>query len=388
MPKKLQQIQGQLRTRAFARVPASVDVDKKSFGIIISTETPVRTSIRNPDQPKIDAEDAYIEVDEVLLASGLDFSRTIGMPLVDCHDTFSGVNTILGKVDDVRSVGTEVHGTAVLNSRNSDLIADIVDGHYNQISAGYGVNSYEIEHRDGDVPVAYATSWTLYEASLVAVGADPNASVRSAGRTIPTPTISFRNKPKMQAKPKANSTRKHRKLEKRTMDESTLEDLITTAEEAVAAVEEAVVAVEDAVAKLGDEAPEELIERARKLRADEDEEQEQRKRKKRNDDEEDDEPKDERKKRQDEDHEEKEEQEIRSIRSVAKSYGLGQLVTDLAKLGTRSSKIRKAVGDAIAARSATSDFGTKTSDIEPRKRSVAPTLDTSAIYARRNGLSK
>lgn len=385
MPKNIQQNQGQLRTRAFARVPASVDVDKKSFGIVISTETPVRTSIRNPDQPKLDADDAFIEVDEILLASGLDFSRTVGMPLVDCHDTFSGVNTILGKVEDVRSVGTEVHGTAILNSRNADLITDINDGHYNQISAGYGVNSYEIEHREGGVPVAYAISWTLYEASLVAVGADPNASIRSAGRTIPTPTFSFRNKPAKAAKPKANSTRKLRKLEKRTMDESTLEDLITTAEDAVAAVEEAVVAVEDAVAELGDEAPEELIERARKLRADEDEDQEQRKRKKRSEDE-DDEPKDERKKRNDDEDEEKEEQEIRSIRSVAKSYGLGQLVTDLAKLGTRSTKIRKAVGDAIAARSATSDFGSKASDIEPRKRSAAPVLDTSAIYARRNGL--
>jgi len=51
------------------------------------------------------------------------------------------------------------------------------------------------------------------------------------------------------------------------MDESTLEELITVAEDAVAAVEEAVVAVEDAVSELGDEAPEELIERARKLRA-------------------------------------------------------------------------------------------------------------------------
>ncbi|MPR60621.1 hypothetical protein D7027_02085 [Ochrobactrum intermedium] len=381
MPKKIEQIQGQLRTRAFARVPASVDVEKKSFGIVISTETPVRTSIRNPDQPKIHADDAYIEVDEVLLASGLDFSRTVGMPLVDCHDTFSGVNTILGKVDDVRSVGTEVHGTAILNSRNADLIGDIVDGHYNQISAGYGVNAYEIEHRDGDVPLAYATSWTLYEASLVAVGADPNASVRSAGRLIPAPTISFRNKPKA-VKPKANSTRKFKRMEKRTMDESTLEELIVAAEDAVAAVEEAVVAVEDAVAELGDEAPEELIERARKLR-NEDEEQEQRKRKKRSDDEDEDK---ERKKRQDEEDEEKEEQEIRSIRSVAKSYGLGQLVTDLAKMGTRSSKIREAVGNAIAARSATSDFGSKASDIEPRKRSAAPVLDTSAIYARRNGL--
>lgn len=386
MPKKLQQNQGQLRTRAFARVPASVDVDKKSFGIVISTETPVRTSIRNPDQPKLDADDAYIEVDEILLASGLDFSRTVGMPLVDCHDTFSGVNTILGKVDDVRSVGTEVHGTAVLNSRNADLITDINDGHYNQISAGYGVNSYEIEHREGDVPLAYATSWTLYEASLVAVGADPNASVRSAARTIPAPTITFRNQPKTRAKPKANSTRNRKRMEKRTMDETKLEELITVAEDAIAAVEDAVVEVEDAIAELGDEVPEELVERARKLRND-DEDQEQRKRKKRSDDEDEDEDK-ERKKRQDDENEQKEEDEIRSIRSVAKSYGLGQLVTDLAKMGTRSSKIREAVGNAIAARSATADFSAKPSDIEPRKRSAAPVLDTSAIYARRNGLTK
>lgn len=380
MPKKIEQIQGQLRTRAFARVPASVDVDKKSFGIVISTETPVRTSIRNPDQPKFDADDAYIEVDEILLASGLDFSRTVGMPLVDCHDTFSGVNTILGKVDDVRSVGTEVHGTAVLNSRNSDLIADIVDGHYNQISAGYGVNSYEIEHRDGDVPVAYAVSWTLYEASLVAVGADPNASVRSAGRTIPTPTFSFRNKPAKAAKPKANSTRKLRKLEKRTMDESTLEDLITTAEDAVAAVEEAVVAVEDAVAELGDEAPEELVERARKLRS-EDEDQEQRKRKKRSEDE-DDEPKDERKKRQEED----DENDVEELRSLARSYGLQKLVTDMRKLKAPVRQIRSALANVIEKKGEAASSNSRSSDIEPRKRSATPVLDTSAIYARRNGL--
>ncbi len=386
MPKKLQQIQGQLRTRAFARVPASVDVEKKSFGIVISTETPVRTSIRNPDQPKIDADDAYIEADEVLLASGLDFSRVPGMPLVDCHQTYGGVRNVLGKVDDVRISGSEVHGTAVLNSRNSDLIADIQDGHFNQVSAGFEVHHYEIEHREGDVPLAYATSWTLYEASLVAVGADPNASIRSAARTIQAPTITFRNQPKTRAKPKAKSTRTKRKLEKRTMDESTLEELIVVAEDAVAAVEDAVAAVEEAVSELGDEVPEELIERARKLR-NEDEEQEQRKRKNRADDEED-EQKDERKKRNDDEDEQKKEDEIRSIRSVAKSYGLGQMVTDLAKMNVRTSKIREAVGNAIAARSAAADFGTKPSDIEPRKRSAAPVLDTSAIYARRNGLSK
>ena len=373
MPKKLQQNQGQLRTRAFARVPASVDIDKKSFGIVISTETPVRTSIRNPDQLKLDADDAYIEVDEILLASGLDFSRTVGMPLVDCHDTFSGVNTILGKVDDVRSVGTEVHGTAILNSRNADLIGDIVDGHYNQISAGYGVNNYEIEHRDGDVPVAYATSWTLYEASLVAVGADPNASVRSAGRTIPTPTISFRNKPKMQAKPKANSTRKHSKLEKRTMDETELVELVEAAEAAADIVDEAVIAVEAAIEELGDAAPDEIIERARKLRKAraEDEEMpsdEERKRGKREDNAED---------------EKKEEDEIRSIRSIAKSYGLTKAVDDLVALGTRSKELKASIRSAIMSK-AVGSSGSR-SDIEPRPaRKEVKLTSARDIYAKLN----
>lgn len=373
MPKKIEQKQGQLRTRAFARVPASVDVDKKSFGIVISTETPVRTSIRNPGQPKIDAADAYIEVDEILLASGLDFSRTVGMPLVDCHDTFSGVNTILGKVDDVRSVGTEVHGTAVLNSRNADLIGDIVDGHYNQISAGYGVNSYEIEHRDGDVPLAYATSWTLYEASLVAVGADPNASVRSAGRTIPTPTISFRNKPKKSASKGKNSTRNKRKLEKRKMDETELVELVDAAEAAAEIVDEAVAAVEAAIEELGDDAPDEIVERARKLRKAraEDEEEpsdEERKRGKREDTAED---------------EKKEEEEIRSIRSIAKSYGLTKAVDDLVALGTRSKELKASIRSAIMSK-AVGSSGSR-SDIEPRPaRKEVKLTSARDIYAKLN----
>ncbi len=373
MPKKIEQIQGQLRTRAFARVPASVDVDKKSFGIIISTETPVRTSIRNPDQPKIDADDAYIEVDEILLASGLDFSRTIGMPLVDCHDTFSGVNTILGKVDDVRSVGTEVHGTAILNSRNADLIADIQDGHYSQISAGYGVNNYEIEHRDGDVPLAYATSWTLYEASLVAVGADPNASVRSSARSIPAPIISFRNKPKKTASKAKNSTRNSKRMEKRTMDETELAELVDAAEAAAEVVDEAVAAVEAAIEELGDDAPDEIVERARKLRKAraEDEEEpsdEERKRGKREGDVED---------------EKKEEEEIRAIRSIAKSYGLTKAVDDLVALGTRSKELKASIRSAIMSK-AVGSSGSR-SDIEPRPaRKEVKLTSARDIYAKLN----
>lgn len=375
MPSKIKQISNQMRTRSFARVPSSVDIESKSFGIVISTENPVRTWIQNPEKT-----DELIEVDEILLASGFDSSRTFGMPLVDCHQTFTGISQILGKVDDVRTVENEIHGTAVLNSRNSDLITDISNGHYAQISAGYGVISYEIDYRQGDVPIAYATAWTLYEASLVAVGADPNASVRSAGRTIPVPKFSFRNKP-LKAK---KSFQKRNKLENKKMDEAILEELIAVAEDAMAAVEEAVVAVENAVEEFVDELPDDLAERARKLRNMDEEDDTERKRSKREtDDEEDTERR--RGKREDTEDEKKEEDEIRSIRSIAKSYGLTKAVDDLVALGTRSKDLKTSIRSAIMQKALINGSGSRSDNIEPRKRSSEPKLTSARdIYGKMN----
>lgn len=357
MPKQASKNQHLLRTRAHSRGARSVDVEAKTFDIIISTEHPVRTWIQNPNNAA-----ETIEVDEVLLASGLDYSRTENMPLIDCHDTFSGIKSILGMVENDREIGTEIHGTAVLNTENAGLINDIERGHYNQISAGYGVNSYEIEYRDGDVPLAFATSWTLYEASLVAVGADPNASVRSGNRTIPSPKISFRNKP-MAAK---KNTRNSKKLEKRTMDEQEIVELIEAAEAAAEIVEEAFAAVETAIEEATDELPDEILERARKLRSADTDEDEQRG--KRNTDEDD----------------KKEAEEIRSIRSIAKNYGLTKAVDDLVALGTRSKDLKDSIRSAIMSKAMSGTSGSR-SDIEPKPaRKEAKLTSARDIYAALN----
>lgn len=360
MPNNTSKNQHLLRTRSHSRGARTVDVEAKTFDIVISTETPVRTWIQNPNNAA-----ETIEVDEVLLASGLDYSRTENMPLIDCHDTFSGIKSILGMVENVREVGTEIHGTAVLNSENAGLIHDIERGHYNQISAGYGVNSYEIEYRDGDVPLAYATSWTLYEASLVAVGADPNASVRSGSRTIPSPKISFRNKPKKPSVAKKNTRNSKRNMEKRTMNEDELIELVEAAEAAAEIVEEAVIAVEAAIEELGDTVPDEILERARKLRNDTEEEEQ---RGKRNDDEDD----------------KKEAEEIRAARSIAKSYGLTKAVDDLIALGTRSKDLKASIRSAIMSKAMSGGSGAR-SDIEPKPvRKEAKLTSAREIYAKLN----
>ncbi|WP_152529612.1 hypothetical protein [Aliihoeflea sp. 2WW] len=64
-----------MSTRAIAGAPTFVDAESCSFDIIIATETPVHTWICDP----ADAE-KVIEVDEILVAAGLDMSRSARMP--------------------------------------------------------------------------------------------------------------------------------------------------------------------------------------------------------------------------------------------------------------------------------------------------------------------
>ena len=73
----------QMSTRAIAGMPSSVSVEDRSFEMVIATEHPVRTFIRDPRVADPTVTDCYIEVDEVLLASGLDMSRAARMPLLE-----------------------------------------------------------------------------------------------------------------------------------------------------------------------------------------------------------------------------------------------------------------------------------------------------------------
>lgn len=88
-----------------------------------------------------DVDCTYIEVDEVLVAAGVDLSRSPRMPLTDCHDTYSGIEKILGKIDDVRVEGDAVVGRASLARKHAELLPDIIDGYFGQISAGYPISS-------------------------------------------------------------------------------------------------------------------------------------------------------------------------------------------------------------------------------------------------------
>lgn len=340
-----------LSTRAYAGLPATVDTEKLSFDVTIATETPVRTYIANPHVTDPQSDKLYIEVDEVLTVAGFDASRTSRMPFLDSHNSYDGIGKILGRVDDVRAAGDAIVGTVVLRSAHAELMRDISEGFYGQVSAGFCVNSYEIIEREGDVPLARATSWTLHECSLVAVGADPNAMIRGA-RSFPAPTISYRNLQNSQEKSMSDLTA-----------------LVETAEAAIAAADEAIAAVVEAEDE-GAEAA--IVERAKAIRARAETEEPA--------------PVEDGERSEDEmtaDEAKAEERALASARSVAKNYGLDAFVTDLVTVGARSAEIMKALRGEIAKRGATATTSTKPAPV--KQRSSEPiTIDTTAIYARRN----
>lgn len=355
--------------RAFAGTPTSVDEATRSFDIIITTEHPVRRFIPDPRQPTPipdDMDASYIEVDEVLVAAGVDLSRAPRMPLVDCHDTYSGIEKILGKIDDVRVEGDAVIGRASLSRKRADLLPDIIDGYFGQISAGYDYDlrrDAELIERAGDVPLLRVTRWLLTEGSLVPVGADPNSFIRSLhGSAQPAPSVRS-----------ADST----KPQEKTMD---VAEIVAAAEAAIAAAEEAIVAAEEAASGEG---VADIAERVKALRgkrvgedeptpAAEDEEQPEGAERAEGDD---DEPT------------EAEKKEVESVRSIAKSYGLVKLVDDLAGLRAKPAAIRSAVREAVMKRGLSSTPEAPAA-VQPAKRSATPSEQlpsARSIYANLNG---
>ncbi|MGX9991604.1 HK97 family phage prohead protease [Rhizobium sp. Z1P35] len=341
--------------RSLDGMPSTVDKATRSFEIVIATDAPNRIWIPDPRISDFENEDcSFIEVDEVLVIGGMDFSRTRGMPLLDNHDTFSGLRAQIGRVDNVRIDGQMVRGTGVLANKNADLITDIQEGFFSQVSAGYCHLETELVERADQVPLLLVHRWTLHEASLVPVGADPNAYVRNQQRTFPHPTTRVRA---LETTPQEN----------KTMD---LEELVTAAEDAETAAAAAAQAVVDAK---DEGASEEVVERAKAIRAKRAEGDTPEKK----DDttaaaaaDDDDAP-----------DTEEEKKEVEEVRGYARELGLSQIVTDGLKMRSSAKAIRKAVRKAYFARSAAVEVPV----VAAKRGADAPaTLDTVQIYQREN----
>ncbi|CAN7260384.1 hypothetical protein LJR098_001078 [Rhizobium sp. LjRoot98] len=345
-----------LQHRAFAGAPTSVDEAEGTFEIIVTTETPVVTWVPKPNSPP----DEFgwmecVEADEVLEAAGLDYSRTPRMPLLDSHDAHSSIDKILGLVEDVRAEGQSIVARATLSSVRKYMAADIRRGMYGQVSAGYSVQEYEYVERPGQRLLAIAKRWTLQEASLVAIGADPYASIRTK--------FSADQRQKRSAEPQNN--------EEKSME---LEELVTKAEDAEMAAAAAAQAVVDA----SDEgASEEVVARAKAIRAkraegDEPEKTDDAPAASADDD------------AKDTDEEKK---EIEEVRALARSLGLSKIVDDGVKLRSSAKTIRAGLRTAYFARSAIPAQTQDVTAITKGQRDVDTKISHRSVYDNINGRS-
>ena len=129
--------------------------------------------------------DAYGDsYDEQLLmgASNVDMSRLASgkAPLLASHDS-SALSSVIGVVTSAKLENGVGLARVRLSSREDvkGIAQDVRDKILHQVSVGYAVLAAERVQRAGDVPLLRVTSWRPAELSLVALGADPMASIRS-----------------------------------------------------------------------------------------------------------------------------------------------------------------------------------------------------------------
>ncbi|MBY5684833.1 hypothetical protein HFO32_22175 [Rhizobium leguminosarum] len=238
-----------LRRRSLTLVASSADKASLTVGMIVATEAPTAQWIPDPAQTGDFDFRSYIKALEILDMTGVDFSRAPGMPFCDSHRTET-TGDVLGSVLNLRVEGVALVAEAKFRKRHAELVDDIADGHLQQVSVGYEVFEYELVGRDETtgLPIVRAIRWCPHEVSLVAVGADAGAVMRSQDE-------------KLYAAPTFKRSAADTPSKEKIMD---IETALATAEEAKAAADAAIAALAD-VSEEG--ASDEVKARLAKLRA-------------------------------------------------------------------------------------------------------------------------
>lgn len=131
-------------------------------------------------------------IEEELDLEGADLSRlNNGAPFLKDHAAWSIDNQLGVHVDGSCIIDTaaKVGRAKVRFSKRADVEPywqDVVDKILRQVSVGYQVGTYVVTREEGRLPLYRATVWTPLENSLVTIGADPGAQVRSAIATRPS----------------------------------------------------------------------------------------------------------------------------------------------------------------------------------------------------------
>ena len=148
--------------------PVSIDMEARTVELVAST---------GAGRELRDLEGPFIERLSIS-KTAVDLSLVDGMPFLDTHQR-DDLSRVLGVVTGTRIEAGKLIIKVEISKRRDDVLADIEAGIFRNVSVGYR----PLEHREGLGPngerVKTVIRWTLVEVSLVPVGADPAAKVRS-----------------------------------------------------------------------------------------------------------------------------------------------------------------------------------------------------------------
>ena len=169
-----------IHIRKFGFTPASINEKDRTVELVASTGAGVQ---------RMDMDGQILEV--LSLAPGaVDLTRLDGMPLLNAHLRDS-LDNVLGVVTAARIENGALIVSVRISERAEGYWTDIKSGIIRNVSIGYSVQEFEdtVDRATGE-RLRTVTKWTLVETSLVPIGADSGAKIRSDNMPTPSPAPS------------------------------------------------------------------------------------------------------------------------------------------------------------------------------------------------------
>ena len=170
---------------------AGADANDRTFNVVFTTGATVR-------RYNFMADESY---DEELAVDPMNVRMDRlngGAPVLDTHEQNS-LDNVIGVVVPGSARISKGTGKAAIKidggDENASIVRKIKDGIIKNVSVGYRVHQFEVIQRDGEVPLYRAVDWEPFEVSLVPIGADAGAGIRSNPHTYPCEILQSRSQP-------------------------------------------------------------------------------------------------------------------------------------------------------------------------------------------------
>jgi phage major head subunit gpT-like protein len=154
----------ELETRAASLAPTTFNAEDNTVEVVLSTGADVNRG-------------AYIER---LPIANADLRDIEGKPVLDTHNQGS-TRAVLGVIEKAWRKDGEIRARLKLSAREdvAGIVGDIRDGILRSISIGYRVTRWADSTDSKGQRSRTALAWSIHEASIVPIPADPGAKVRS-----------------------------------------------------------------------------------------------------------------------------------------------------------------------------------------------------------------